>query len=258
MRCAAKGLREILSRHKLSPTSSFVSSHLKYCMSCRLVRLEDIKVLEHLEDLESSRVSSASSALGVLGRGRGRGGGRGGGSLDTCLLLAGQPQRLRSLRLQPRNLRGQDWSLLHPNEVFGPEFRVLFTDCDFGGSRDSCDDKEAKYFSLSLRVSGTQLSHQQPILPSLPLIYTISHAKKATDNRKHGTPVTPTLRPRPRRCGLGLAPGPFELAASPQMGMWSSCYDVGRCTVALGPGSQLRRGRRMPFLLRPVGLPARW
>lgn len=64
--CTAKGLREILSRHKLSLTSSFVSSHLKYCISCRLVRLEDIKVLEHLEGLESSRVPSASKVLGVL------------------------------------------------------------------------------------------------------------------------------------------------------------------------------------------------
>lgn len=43
--CSAKGLREIHSRHKLSLTSSFVSSHLIYCISCRLVRLEDIKVL---------------------------------------------------------------------------------------------------------------------------------------------------------------------------------------------------------------------
>lgn len=51
--CAAKGWRGILSGHKLCLASSFVSSHLKYCISCRLVRLEDIKVLEHLDDLES-------------------------------------------------------------------------------------------------------------------------------------------------------------------------------------------------------------
>lgn len=129
---------------------------------------------------------------------------------------------------------------------------------NFGGCRDSCDDKGARYFSLSPSFRNT---HSYLIInpfSPLPLIYTFSHAKKATDNHKHGTPVTPTLRPRLRRCGLGLAPGPFELAASPQMGMWSSCYDVGRCAVALGPGSRLRRGGRMPFLLRPLGLPARW